>query len=98
MTDILLYGLALLMGAVLSRIFFREDTLDKNITDHLMNGKQVVISVDNDAYIFKMHGKKLRITRAAIEMMEEPYDNTNNLVSLHSDQPADSPKDESDNI
>ena len=72
-------GLAfyLLFGGV------KPGPFEKGIMDNLRKGKRVIVSIDNDAYIFEMNGNKLRITRGTADYMEEEYDP---MVDSNTDQ------------
>ncbi len=94
--DLALYGVAFLAGGTLARIFFggrRLGPFEESIMNNLLLGKRVILSVDEDCYIFEMQGTKVRITKGTAIFEEEGEQvygiNASNVVSLRPDKPSD---------
>lgn len=78
--DLMINGLCLIAGVLISYILFgRTSMLGKFeglIWAGLAEGKRVIVSMDENAYIFEMSGNRLRITRGIVDYMEDlPYGN-----------------------
>lgn len=92
----MLYGLAFLMGVVASRLLFggtAPGPFEQSLMYNLSLGKRVIISVDNECYIFEMIENKLRITRGTTDFYEEPADGMEHtgVVGVAPDQPIVGP-------
>lgn len=44
---------------------------EQSLLYHLSLGKKVVVSIDEDCYIFEMNGNKMRVTRGVSTYMED---------------------------
>lgn len=89
MNDLILYGLPFVAGIILGAIFWRNRSgpFESVIMANLKAGKKVIISIDNDAYIFEMNGNRMRISLGVARIMEEVehVDNLDGLDILKSD-------------
>lgn len=71
--ELLMYAVAFVAGGLLSHLVFGGTLLgpfEKTIWYGLGQGKEVVVSIADEAYIFKMNGTKLQITRGSAMLME----------------------------
>ncbi len=95
--EFITYGLMFLIGVVVSRLLFGGSKLgpfEESIIQNLMLGKRVIVSIEDDCYIFEMHDKRLRITRGvAMFYGEEDNGTPNHLALVDSDpvEPSDDP-------
>ncbi len=75
--DLVLYLLPFLMGMIVHRILFggkKSGPFEESIMSNLAQGKRVVLSIEDDCYIFEMYGDKMRITQGISTFEETPYD------------------------
>ena len=74
--DMLLYGMAFVIGCLTTYLLLPKGPgpFEKTIWAGLYEGKRVVVSIGNDAFIFEMNDNRLRITRGTSEFTENPYD------------------------
>lgn len=71
----LIAGLSFIAGLLLGYILFTKITFlskfEKMIMAGLVEGKRVIVSLDNDAYIFELNGNRIRVTAGIVDIMEE---------------------------
>lgn len=68
--EFVLYGIVFAMGILVRHLLFKDTSnFEQAIWKNLYAGKQVILSVDADAYIFELHGDRLRITKATAELL-----------------------------
>jgi hypothetical protein len=75
--DYVVMILSALAGGLIYHIFLggkQAGPFERTLTDNLMMGKRVVVSVDNDCYIFEMKDSRLRITRGTAQFLQEDFD------------------------
>lgn len=88
------YGLLFLAGGLVSYIFFNKGhgPFEKTLWYGLYQGKRVVVSIDDEAYIFELVGKRLRITRGTCDFTEDPLNGilADDVASVSIDQSVDS--------
>lgn len=94
MNDVILYGLPFVAGIIIGAIFWRNRTgpFESIIMGNLMAGKKVIVSIDNDAYIFQMYGNRMRISMGVAHLMEEDHvvDNLGGISPNQSNDDSDS--------
>lgn len=78
--DFVTYGLFFLAGGLISYIVFAKISkigeFETMIWAGLKENKRVIVSLDNDAYIFERLGNRIRITKGVVDYLEEqPYEN-----------------------
>lgn len=75
--DYLIYALFALAGGLVSYIFISKGLgpFEKLIWASLYEGRRVVVSIEDEAFIFELNGDRLRITRGTSEYMDgDGYD------------------------
>ena len=78
--DYITYGLFAFAGGLASHLLFNRGPgpFENTIWYGLSQGKRVIVSIDDDAFIFELIGDRLRITRGKSDFNEEEY---NGLVA-----------------
>lgn len=76
--DYISVGLAFLAGLIVGYILFKKvaflGKFEAMIWEGLAQNKQVIVSIDSDAFIFERYGDKVRVTSGIVDlMMEEPH-------------------------
>lgn len=64
-------------GCLSYYVFFggsRPGPFEESLMTNLMLGKRVIVSIDEDCYIFEMHDGKMRITRGISTYLDESYE------------------------
>lgn len=89
-----LYLIAIMIGFVLAGLYIKKgpSELEDQLMAHVMMGKRVIISVDDNSYIFEMVDGKIRITSGICNFTPEPIDvnDVDNLQSNQSDSSSSS--------
>lgn len=68
--DLILYALSFTAGGLLTYLLLpKSSPFEKSIWTNLYAGKRVILSIDDDAYIFEMQDNRVRITRATAELL-----------------------------
>lgn len=86
------YAVAFLMGFLVKHLLFTSDgKFDAMIFSQLKLGKSVIISVDQDAFIFEMKNDRLVVTQVIAQLLPVEGDLSElqhlSLVSSNADQP-----------
>lgn len=70
--DLTIYVLLFIAGVLTNYIFTsgRVTKFERDLQDHLLNGRKVVIAVDNDAYIFELINGKVQVTRGSADLYD----------------------------
>jgi hypothetical protein len=93
-----MFALAYFAGGLSFYLVFGGEKIgrfEQGISDNLMLGKRVVVSIDEECYIFEMQGNKIRITKGITEFY--PYEGEQDglehlsLVSNDPDKSDDDP-------
>ena len=94
--DFLMFGLVFAAGFVFSRIVFggtKAGPFEEGLMSNLAAGKKVIVTIDEECYIFEMYGDRMRITKGIATFSEEPYVvESDNLVSIDLDKFSDDNK------
>lgn len=91
--DLVMFGLVFAIGFIASRLVYggrRAGPFEESLMANLAMGKKVIVTIDEECYIFEMYGKRMRITRGIATFSEEPYVvESDNLVNINTDQSGD---------
>ena len=84
----MLYALAAAIGFVVSLIYttLRGSKFENSIMRYVLEGKRVVISIDEEALIFQLVNNKIQVSKAMTTMMEEVDEQSSDLANFGSDQ------------
>lgn len=100
--DILMFAIAYLAGGLSFYLLFggtKVGPFERGISENLLAGKRVIVSIDDECYIFEMVGTKVRITQGTTEFYGgEGYDSEPRLEHLSLvDSAPDKSDDDSNN-
>lgn len=75
MDSLIMSGIAFVCGGLLVKLLSKSGPgpFEQTLWTGLHQGKRVVVSIDEDAFIFELHGNNLRITRGTSQFTENPY-------------------------
>lgn len=84
----MLYLLAGLIGFVLAIIYttLRGSRFENSLMRNVLQGKRVVVSIDEEALIFQLVNGKIQVSKAMTTMMEEVDEQSGNLANFGGDQ------------
>lgn len=80
--DLVMYALAFFAGGLSYYLIFggvKPGPFEKSLMYNLSLGKRVIVSIDEECYIFEMNGDKMRITRGVSTYVEEPIESEDDV-------------------